>query len=153
MQHEIKFTRVTQEHINYVSENMRKQDVDEVWASSRSTPLQALNESVAVSQFSVTVLIGEVPCCIAGLRYYDELSDYGSPWLLSSTDMIRHKRILLTESKLVLEEMLSIRSHLENYVHIGNTVSKRWLSYLGFTIAEEHEMGTGEIFNRFYIRG
>ena len=146
----VRFGEPTPEAIKFISDNMRKEDVAEVWASGRYTPLEALEMSMKYSKKAVVVYDDDIPLTVLGLVLRDFLSGIGVPWLLSAEQALKHKRKFLELSPPVIEEMLDICPKLVNHVHIDNKLSIRWLKWLGFTIEDPKPTGMhGELFCRF----
>lgn len=149
----IEFARPTDSDIAFIAETMREQDVAEVWASDRQTPLESLNTGVQLSHYSVVTRCDDIPLVIFGLVVQDVLTGKGVPWMLSSTHALDRKRIFLQYSPSIVKEMAQLCPHLYNYVHVDNTVSIRWLRWLGFTISDPEPRGRGgELFHPFFMR-
>lgn len=149
----VEFLKPTQELITHVAENMRPADAAEVWASSRLTPLEALERSWRASDMSAVVSVNGEPCAMLGLVVSSILGDEGIPWLLSTEQALKHKREFLKLVPGVISEMLSSCSYLFNYVHCENTVSTKWLKRIGFTMCDPAPYGPdGELFLKFHIR-
>lgn len=149
---EAKFVEPTTEMVEFIAKNMRKADADEVWASHRHTPIEALMDGWRVSDRSVVVTVGDEPCVMMGLVIRDILTGTGVPWLLGTEGAIKHKRHFIDLVPPVIDEMLSICPRLFNYVHADNKVSIRWLKHIGFTIEDAAEHGhAGEMFHKFHL--
>ena len=146
----VKFGPPTQEAIQFIADNMREEDIIEVWASGRHTPIEALEMSIKNSRKIVIVYADDVPLAALGIVSRDFLSGVGVPWLLSADQALKHKRQFLELSPPVIEEMLDMCPKLINYVHAENRLSIRWLKWLGFTIEDAKPTGPGgELFHRF----
>ena len=136
-----------------MANTMRREDTEEVWASHRHTPIEALlggykrtpETLVAVSKR------GEIPLAIFGVRPKTVTSDVGTVWLLGSDEALRHRRKFMTMVPKVLEIWLEEYKLLENYVHVKNKTSVRWLKRLGFQMEEPVCFNTGEHFIRFWM--
>ena len=147
----IEFLPSTDEAVEFIADNMRPADVAEVWASSSLTPLEALRESLKISEFSTVAWINGTPCVIFGLVIRDILSGDGVPWMLGANQVLDHKRDILRHTPRAIEDMLAICPKLVNYVHAENAFSIRLIKWLGFTLDEPCEYGTkNELFHRFY---
>lgn len=128
--------KATRAHAEELAPRMRPQDIEEVGALGH-TPLDALMISVNDSTEAWAGLADGSVVCIFGLSTQSILSDRAFPWLLSSRDMPRHARAFL---RLNREYMASMRKRyrlLWGWVCETNTVSIRWLTWLGFTIDED----------------
>ena len=146
----VKFGPPTKEAIQFIADNMRAEDVIEVYAAGRHTPIEALEMSMKNSRRSVVVYDDDIPLAILGIVLRDFLSGVGVPWLLSTEQALKHKRQFLELSPPVIQEMLDMCPKLVNYVHADNKLSVRWLKWLGFTIEDPKPAGlSGELFHRF----
>ena len=148
-----KFANTTEDHLQFVANHMRDEDVAEVWATGFYTPHQALVESVKHSDYLFTVLHDGIPLAIVGLQVRGILTGTGIPWLLSSDEALKHKRLFMTLAPVVLQDMLRVCSSLENFVHVENSLSIHWLKRLGFDFGERVvNPVTDEPFYRFSMR-
>ena len=149
---QVKFGKPTPAALKFIADNMRKADADEVWASGRYTPTEAIELSVRGSKKLVVVYADDTPLTVLGVVPRGVLSDVGIPWLLSAEQALNYKREFLKLSPPVIDEMLDIYPKLVNHVHSKNKLSIRWLKWLGFTI-EDPELirTTGELFHRFHM--
>lgn len=149
---EVKFVEPNDELIRFIALNMRQADVDEVWASHRHLPYEALMTGWELSHSSTIVTVNSEPCVMIGLVIHDILSGLGVPWLLGTEGALKYKRHFLIHTSVLIDEMLSICPKLVNYVHAENKVSVRWLKHIGFVIGEASPHGiAGEIFHRFHL--
>jgi len=148
----VEFKKVTPELIQFIADNMRQADVDEVMAASNATPLQAIESGVEISDStSVAVINGDI-VAIMGVVKNSALTDNGVPWLLGTDYITKHYREFLGSSRAVLDAMISVCPNLVNHVYVKNTVSIRWLKWLGFNIEEAEPFGVnGELFHKFTI--
>ena len=138
--------------IQFIADNMRQADVDEVTAASNSTPLQAITGGVEISAFSSVAVINGDIVAIMGVVKNSALSDNGVPWLLGTEDIVKHYREFLGASPSVLNAMTNVCPNLMNHVHAKNKISVRWLKWLGFKIEEAEPFGVnGEPFHKFTI--
>lgn len=148
----IRFEKPSEESIRYIADNMRQADINEVWASTNQTPLDAIRTGLDLPGFSTVVWIDDEPCVIFGLVIQDVLTGTGVPWLLGANSILKHKSQLLKQSPAVIEKMLNICPKLYNYVHLKNEVSIRWLEWLGFSFDDPEPFGIeNELFCKFYL--
>lgn len=109
---------------------LRKQDVEEVWASHGVLPLVALVTSQTNSSESHTIISsdGEV------IGMFGVVGDgaVGIPWLLTSDRLPEVAREFLPQSREWVERINQDYSILTNYVDVRNKTAQRWLKWLGF---------------------
>lgn len=149
----VEIARATPAHAAYVAANMRPADRDEVWASGRLTPDDAVMRSIAVTALPLAGLVDGVPACVFGIARRSLLSDEGAPWLLGTDAIARHGRRFLRENRRVLPVLAAPFALLVNYVDVRNAVSIRWLRWLGFEIEPAAPFGIhGLTFHRFSMR-
>ena len=152
MSAEVKFVKPTDELVEFIAVNMRQADADEVWASNRHLPYEALMKGWKSSHSSVVVTVNNEPCVMLGLVIRDILSGSGVPWLLGTEGALKYKRHFLTQVPAVIDEMLTICQRLCNYVLIENKISIIWLKHIGFTVDNPSSYGVaGELFHRFHL--
>ena len=126
-----------------VAPEMRLQDVIEVGYSNGLEPLRALQEAFRVSQICNSV-IHEDGSVVAMFGVSDN-GVFASPWLLGTDKLLDTRKEFIPQAKEWVEEMSSIYPILLNFVHVDNTVSKRWLKSLGFEFIKlEKEYGVGK---------
>lgn len=148
----LRFVKPTEQLIEQIAADMRQADADEVWASHRHTPMQALMKGLELSDFSTVVMHDDTPLVMLGLVKRDILTDTGVVWLLGTNESLNHRKAFLKETKPVIDEMLSVCSRLCNMVHAKNIVSIQWLRRIGFTIDEPVPAGPdGELFHYFHL--
>lgn len=141
------------DHVASIAARMREADRVEVWASSRSTPHQALMQSLTQSRWAMTALVDGQPEVMFGVADLNVLTGTGAPWLLGTDAVDKNFRQFLRQSRQWKEKLSEQYQVLINFVHEENEVSKRWLSWLGFTLSEPFELGKeGELFRMFEMR-
>lgn len=146
----INFRQPTVADVEYLAENMRQQDVDEVWAASHFSPIEAIQTGVDESDYAVVALNGDVPVMIYGLKKLGLVSDNGIPWALGAYGVYQCRKELVTMSRSIVDKMLDICPVLFNYVDCRNTVSIHWLKWLGFTMHSAKPYGAESLpFHKF----
>jgi hypothetical protein len=130
--------------------NMREHDIQEVNAATHMGLRNAVQTSVIMSTYSKTGLVNDELVCMWGVCPISLLSGSGSPWMLG-TDLITEKqRIFLRRSKPWLDDIRKDYRYLENFVDARNTMSIKWLKWLGFEMDEAEPYGIhGEPFHKF----
>lgn len=132
-----------------IAADMRPSDVEEVWASSRFTPEQALMSSWLGSRWTYTVNDEDGPVAMFGVAPWEE--GVGTPWMLATPRLMgAHRREFIVKSRLVVGQMQAEFTSLENHVDARNLASIRWLRWLGFTIHPAAPRGPFRLpFHRF----
>jgi hypothetical protein len=127
----------TLEHAAYIASRMRKADMEEVAVSSGRGPFTALRESLKSSAQAFTGMVEDVPVCMFGVGVLDILGGVGSPWLLGTDLVEKNAMAFLRRSKVYVRQMTDTFPYLYNYVDARNTLSIKWLKWLGFEMADE----------------
>lgn len=130
---------------------MRQADREEVLASGGKSPAEALIWSLRKSSAAWTALIDGRPEVMFGVGDLDILSGIGAPWLLGTDAVEKHHVAFLRLSVDFRAQLLARYSILRNFVHDKNTVSKRWLRWLGFELSEPIRF-RGHEFRKFELR-
>lgn len=151
---EVDIVHATPAHAAHVAAHMRDADRAEVWATARLTPAEALAGSIRSTPAPLAGLVDGVPLCVFGIAPRGLLSGEGVPWLLGTDDIRRHRRQFLPESRLVLGVIARGFDLLVNHVDARNSLSIRWLSWLGFQIHPAEPFGVDRLpFHRFTMEG
>lgn len=140
----------TLEHAASLARRMRRADADEVWASGRLLPADALRVSLGLSLKAWTGTVDGVPMCIFGVAPLSLMSGYGAPWMLGAEGLERHAVAFLRRNRPFVAEMRAVFPRMENWVDARNAASIRWLRWLGFTIHPAAPWGAHDLpFHRF----
>ena len=150
MADKIEIREIEEGDIAVLVRNMRKHDVQEVNAATRMGVRNAVETSLNLSTYAKTGLVNDELVCMWGVCPISLISSSGSPWMLG-TDLIEKKqRIFLRRSKPWLEDIKKDYKTLENHVDERNTLSVRWLKWLGFEMKKAEPYGVnGELFHKF----
>ena len=131
----------TDEHVVELSTTMREADVQEVWAANHLLPYEALKLSLEYTDRAYTSLFNKEVICMWGVGKTTYLSEEGIPWMLTS-DLVRiHFREFLRQAPRLLDDIKKEAIILINMVDARNTLSIRWLKWLGFTIHDSIPFG------------
>ena len=120
---------------------LRKADREEVEALTGRNPRAALVESVERSSSAWAGLADDKLVCLFGVVPMSLIGVTGVPWLLGSDAVTPYGRPFLRRNRAYLREMLREFPVLRNVVDARNTVSIRWLEWLGFTLGTPQPMG------------
>lgn len=124
------------EDIAALAPTIREQDRTEIWHSHGMTPQEGLEFSFdkAVEAHSIISDKEEV----IGMFGVGEVAPrIGVPWLLASDELPKVQRQFLPESLKWVNKVNDQYDLLFNYVYAGNTVSIRWLKWLGFSFIQK----------------
>ncbi len=142
----------TWEHAEALAPVMREADTQEVWATSHSTPLEALERSLVVSRDTRAGLVDGRVVCMFGVGAGTALSLSGYPWLLASDELVRHAVRFLRESLSYVTWAMTVWTRLENFVDTRNSAALRWLRWLGFSLRHAAPFGIDRRpFHYFYM--
>ncbi len=139
------------DHIETIGSRMRQADIDEVFAISGRGPRSALRYSMEKSVYSWTILFDGVPEAMFGVGDINILSGIGAPWLLGTDAIERNYRLFLKTSVGFRDQLLSRYPIMRNLVDERNTVSRRWLAWLGAEFSEPMNVN-GHSFRIFELR-
>ena len=128
----------TQDDGEYLCDNLRPEDREEVLASHGSTR-EALQVGFDESEECWTITVkdtGEI-AGIYGLARYDD--DVAVPWLLTTPAIKKVWLPFLRGSRKWVEEANQKYPLLTNAVDADYTVAINWLRFVGFTFIKKHE--------------
>lgn len=145
----------TIQHAEFIAPRMRDADVDECWASNRLKPFDALVLGLQSTRACWTGLYHREPFCMFGVVRAQQDRDVGVVWMLATDRILECKREFLRKNSHYVQAMRSQFKMLMNYVDDRNTVSKRWLEWLGFELEPEAvPLGPDKLpFRRFQMQG
>ncbi len=126
----IDFVPLRPEHTAIVP-YLRQADIDEIHAMTEIPPAVAVSYSIANSERGFTALLNGRPCAVFGVQQ-------GCIWLVGTDDISKHPVTFYRLSKKIFSQLKKGYPVLENFVHVNNTLSLRWLQWLGFHIDEPH---------------
>ena len=127
-----------QDDVDYLCNNLRPEDRQEVLASHGSTR-EALQVGFDESEECWTIIVkdtGEIAGMYGLARYDDTL---GVPWLLTSPAIKKVWLPFLRGSRKWVEEANNKYPLLTNAVDADYTVAINWLRFVGFTFIKKHE--------------
>lgn len=134
--------------------NLRKVDVDEVWASAGLLPLEALLESIELSDPDMcwAALLNGVPVAVFGASCLDAEQRMGSIWLLASDGIYASRKDFMSKCRGYLNLMHTRYRTLGNFIDERNKITQRWLERLGFTRARTYKnFGDGGLPFTYYF--
>lgn len=132
-------------YLEHLAQSLRRQDIDELEAvhGSGCDVAGILTRAVTISQHCVVGLSHDtgLPMVIFGVAPAAWDKNIGVIWMVGTDELFRHRRNLLVEGRLYVEEYLKTFRVLLNFVDVRNSASIRWLSRLGFTFAPPEPYG------------
>lgn len=114
-----------------LARTMRPVDAREVKASHGLTPLGALMLSCQNSKNPQTIFVDGKIVAMCGVGHAGPV---GFPWLLGSTELVRHVKSLHALAKPWVDNVVKDYQLLYNHVSEENQVAIRWLKRLGFVM-------------------
>tara|TARA_R110000824_G_scaffold15883_3_gene66594 strand:+ start:32969 stop:33439 length:471 start_codon:yes stop_codon:yes gene_type:complete len=124
-----------------MAHRMRDVDKQEIWASNRSRPLEALVNSVRYSESARTGRADGEIVCMFGVSRQNLMGTRGCIWLLGTDLLKRHGIRFLRENNKEIVDLSENFTIIENYCDARNTATLRWLGWLGFTIEKAKPYG------------
>lgn len=117
---------------------MREQDRVEVYLSHGVSPKEALRLSFLNSDENYS-MVDDEDKIIAMFGCVKQGDKAGMPWLLGSDDIANknHHRSFLFLTKTYVQTLKERYDYLYNYAHAENTVSLKWLEWLGFSLGKK----------------
>lgn len=131
----------TQEHVEQMLPNIRRDDRHEVMATYGKPVEDLLGKCVGKSEMAWAGLADDDVVCIFGVVGATVLSETGHPWMIGTSLIDKHARVFLLKSRDMVSEMQFRYRKLENFVDVRNKKSIKWLGWLGFQFAEPAPYG------------
>lgn len=147
---DVTYQKPTARDVTFLIENLRESDRGELRASDK-TPREAIETGIRAPGWVTVTLYKGVPVNIWGVAEVSgAFGGYGSPWMLGTPDLDKHRKRFWAESKRIVDAMAHDYRYLINHVWAGSEDSVAYLSKLGFQIeAPEVSAPKGELFHRF----
>ena len=146
----INFRLVEAEDIPIVAGELRKADREELEASFGGEPVETLKEAVRASELAVSAEIDGKVAFLWGVKRMSALGG-ACIWLVGTDDITRAQFDFLRKSIKIIEALRLEYGFLENWVDARNTLSIKWLRWLGFTLEKPKPFGVlGLPFHHFY---
>lgn len=127
---EIKFSPISEEHVEFMLKEISWEDRREALAMGFSLEW-VLRSSLKNSEQSMAILVDGELVCLLGVVFEDTLSAVATPWMVATPKMQLFRRPVLVYSKKVLSMWLEQYGYLENYVDARNHRTITWLTHLG----------------------
>ena len=147
---ESEIRKPTDADVEYIVNNIRQADADEIEALDGKTIKEVFDEMPNLKEISDVWVVDGKPCCIYGVTPHPEDSKVGVIWMIAAEGFHKHSKFFGLRCKPYVEKLLDGYDYVFNYIHTKNRVSIQWLEWLGFTIHEPDLVGyKGETFSRF----
>lgn len=114
-----------------LADNLRLDDINEIWKSHHVAPETALFEGFTNSVMCFTVERNEKAIAMFGIIPMTILGNTGIVWLLASPELEMIQKTFLRHSKHFIGIMLGCYPILINWVDVENRQSVKWLRWCG----------------------
>jgi hypothetical protein len=135
----IEIVRLRPEHAR-ITPYLRSADTREIVEGSGISPALAVAFSIAHSSPGYAALLDGEPVVVFSASPAGE-PGMGVVWLLATQEIERHPIRFYRESKRMFRNVAEKYETLINWVDQRNTLSLRWLKWLGFEIEEPEPWG------------
>lgn len=150
----LEIVQAEEKHVSSIAARMRAADVAEIEAATHKTPDRALKDAFELSGRCWTGMVDDTPAFMFGVYKPMAIGEEAVPWLLGTDDVLKVKKSFLMLCIPYLDEMRQGSRLLFNYVDARNTLSKRWLRWLGFRMGGAEPYGHRKmLFHRFEMEG
>ena len=123
----------------YLSENLRKEDIQEIQAVTGLPPLLSLLTGLKLS--SVPLVICNADCKPVAMLGVVPNGLIGFIWMVGTDDLKKISLSFLRNSKDVCDVLKGKHQILHNYVDKRNKLHINWLKWMGFSIINEVNYG------------
>tara|TARA_R100000278_G_C5357054_1_gene123930 strand:+ start:35 stop:526 length:492 start_codon:yes stop_codon:yes gene_type:complete len=123
----------------YLSENLRKEDIQEIQAVTGLPPLLSLLTGLKMS--SVPLVICNADCKPVAMLGVVPNGLIGFIWMVGTDDLKKISLSFLRNSKDVCDVLKGKHQILHNYVDKRNKLHINWLKWMGFSIINEVNYG------------
>lgn len=136
--------------VDYLVENIRREDEIELYALDGSTIRESLDETPDLIKNSLVWEVDGKLVCMFGVTPVEGHDGAGVAWLLATKEFEKYTKMFAVRCKRVFLEVVKGYDYLFNYIHSENKSSIKWLKWLGFTICDAEPLGNkGANFHRF----
>jgi len=141
----------TQELIDGLKDRIRHADGLECWAMAKHLPATSIQRGFDCVGRCWVATWDDVPTVVFGVT--ESAPGVGCPWMLATDDITEMRLSFVRASLKVIKDMLGEYPLLRNYVDTRNSISIRWLRWLGFELEEPQNYGLYKLpFHRFEMR-
>lgn len=133
----VEFVPATEDLARELAPRVRAADVAEIWASDRSTPLEAMLEGLGLSTYARAALFDGKVACLWGLVPLRRSVVHGvtaAAWLITSDLIERHPRAFWRGCREELPRLFEQADLLVNAIDARHTQALRWARRLRFRV-------------------
>jgi len=138
---EIILVKTTGRHLRSIAERFRPEEARECLALCNESPLEALSRSWVYSKEVHTIMLDGLPLGVVGITDGPDENGWWNPWLLGTTDILKHKMTFLRACRAYLPQYLIVYQKLRTYIDARYELSLRWAKWLGCEICEPAPFG------------
>lgn len=125
--------------LEYIAENLREADRQEIEASSGDYPMGAVFQSWQASTKSWLILDRTgLPIGIMGVAPHPTSEGLGMAWMVGTDGVAEEALSIARQTRRYVEEMHEDYPILWNFIDARNELSLKWLEWSGFIIADAH---------------
>lgn len=125
-----------------VAQNLREEDIEELWMLSRSEPEDAVKRSIGASDEAYIVRMWGKPVAVFG-ACAPALGTFGVPWLLGTRGLDACPNEIISYSRRFTDHLLERCTMLENTALASNRRTLVFLKRVGFDISAPYRVATG----------
>jgi len=120
--------------VQEIAPQLRQVDIDEIAATSGNSPLASLTHGLNISDHCKIARADGKPLCMFGIGRPTFMSDEGVIWLLGTDLLVDHSIRFLRQCAEEVDIIAKDYRVIYNHCDARNTVTLKWLKWLGFTI-------------------
>lgn len=141
-----------EEDIDYLSNNLRDSDIQEIWDSHNKKPRESLEICLESAVLSLTAEYRNKPVFIFGLYTESLIGTKAVVWMLATDDINMLKMKYIKIGKNFINFMLSLYPCIYNYVSLENKKAIKFLRFLGANFSPPCKYGVErKLFQYFYF--
>lgn len=138
---EIILVQTTGAHLRSIALRFRPEERMECLALCNESPLDALTRSWVYSKEVYTIMLGDLPLGVVGITDGPDADGWWNPWLLGTTDILKHKIKFLRACRAYLPQFLLVYQKLRTYIDARYTQSLEWARWLGCKVCAPAPFG------------
>lgn len=150
----IRVRKAKTEDADMIAPLLRAEDAREVMRLGCGPASGCIRRAIDGSRMAGVFFHGDAPLCVFGVADASVIDrNTGIPWLVGTSELARHPRPFLRETRKWVSAWMELYSILTNYVDADYAKAIRWLRWLGFSIGSPEPYGApGAMFCRIEMR-